>query len=162
MLHRQSNSFYSRRVSFTMEERLKDLWSQVLGCEQSDLKSETNFFEFGEDSVVIIRLVRLANDTGLQLDAQTVFTNPVVSDLAALCKYSRRNPSLEVNKSGTIASRSSMDSSDVVNTCLLQCGIESKASSITFLASLPRGYTRAVLGALSSQSDRRGILIHSF
>ena len=108
-----------------MEERLKDLWSQVLGCEQLNLKSETNFFEFGEDSVVVIRLVGLANDTGLQLDAQTVFTNLVLSDLAALCKYQKQNTSLEVNKSGTIASRSLMDSSDVVNTCLLQCGIES-------------------------------------
>ena len=108
-----------------MEERLKDLWSQVLGCEQPDLKSETKFFELGEDSVVAIRLVGLANDTGLQLDAQTVFMNPVLSDLAALCKYPKQNTSLEVNKSGTIASRSLMDSSDVVNTCLLQCRIES-------------------------------------
>lgn len=53
-----------------------------------------------------------------------MFTNPVLSDLAALCNYPMRNTSLEVNKSRTIASRSMTDSSDVCNTCL-QCGNES-------------------------------------
>lgn len=72
-------------ISLDMEDELRILWAQVLGSQESDLASESNFFETGGDLIAAIRLVALTNESGISIDAQTVFAHPVLSDLAIFC-----------------------------------------------------------------------------
>ncbi|MFF1508058.1 non-ribosomal peptide synthetase [Streptomyces sp. NPDC058326] len=59
---------------------LSALWADVLGV--PSVAPDDDFFEIGGDSLRLIRLVGKARREGLKLDAEDVYTHPVLSDLA--------------------------------------------------------------------------------
>ena len=110
-----------------MEERIRALWAQVLDSRQSDFTSDTNFFEYGGDSVAAIRFVSLAYKSGISIDAQTVFERPKLSDLASLCSPIEAD-SIPTNKTAPPSiDRSLLDSRQLVNKCIIECGVDASA-----------------------------------
>ena len=109
-------------ILIEMEEQLKRIWSQTLDCPLSDVHNDSDFFESGGDSVMAINFVGLANQSDLKLDAQTVFEHSVFHDLAERCKtLSQVKPTVQAPQSRERL----MESSSIVNTCVLQCGVDS-------------------------------------
>ncbi|MFP5263078.1 MAG: amino acid adenylation domain-containing protein [Blastocatellia bacterium] len=64
------------------EEILVNIWSQVLGVEKVGVHD--NFFALGGDSVLSIRVMAVANKSGLQLIPRHLFQHQTIAELAAL------------------------------------------------------------------------------
>lgn len=118
-----------------MDDELKTHWAQVLDSQETDLTSDTNFFENGGDSVATIRLVALAHESGISVDAQTVFAHPVLLDLVSFCSTKKLKSTTVVEKTSSTAGEMAppaiggglLDSLNILNDCLLQCGVDAGA-----------------------------------
>ena len=110
-----------------MENEIKALWAQVLGLEQSDITSDSNFFECGGDSVAVIRFVSLTHKCGISIDAQTVFEQPVLSDLASFCSATEAKSATINEKAPLPTGKNLLNSWHLVNKCILQCGVDASA-----------------------------------
>ncbi|MDH6131463.1 amino acid adenylation domain-containing protein [Kitasatospora sp. MAA4] len=64
-----------------LERTLSDIWSQVLGREQTGVAED--FFEIGGDSLKSIQVVHRAREAGLTLSVSQLFHHPTVEELAA-------------------------------------------------------------------------------
>ena len=64
-----------------MEQRLISAWSKILELDESDIQENDNFFEIGGDSVKSMRLVGAAQDVDIDIDAETIFNHPTLSDM---------------------------------------------------------------------------------
>src|SRR5437763_12263324 len=65
------------------EERLADIWQQVLGLEQIGV--EDNFFELGGHSLKATQVVaRVRTGLGIELPVRAVFEAPTIAALAEL------------------------------------------------------------------------------
>ena len=64
------------------EKTLQSLWASALGRDKSLITQDDHFFRLGGDSVLAMRLVRLARDAGYIITYQDVFQNPSLSDLS--------------------------------------------------------------------------------
>ena len=64
------------------EQMLAEIWQTFLGIEKIGIHDD--FFELGGDSVVAIHFVARANEAGLQLNPQQLFSNPTIAGLAAI------------------------------------------------------------------------------
>ena len=107
-----------------MEERIKALWAQTLDSSPSDFTSDTNFFEYGGDSVAAIRFVSLAHKSCISIDAQTVFEHPGLSDLASFCSPTKAEPT---PTSKTATGKGLLDSRNLVNKCIIECDVDVSA-----------------------------------
>ncbi|QQD76387.1 amino acid adenylation domain-containing protein [Curtobacterium sp. YC1] len=66
----------------TAEERILDLWNEVLGAQHGSV--EADFFDVGGNSLDAVRLInRINRELGGELPVQTVFDRPTVRALAA-------------------------------------------------------------------------------
>ncbi|HLF24980.1 MAG TPA: amino acid adenylation domain-containing protein [Anaerolineae bacterium] len=63
------------------EERLAEVWSQVLGVKQVGIHD--NFFELGGDSLLSLRVIAKARQAGYTLALKTFFATPTIAELAA-------------------------------------------------------------------------------
>ncbi|HEY0603571.1 MAG TPA: amino acid adenylation domain-containing protein [Herpetosiphonaceae bacterium] len=64
------------------EERLAEVWRQVLGIQQIGIHD--NFFELGGDSIISIQIVDRARQAGLQLTPKQLFEHQTIEALAAV------------------------------------------------------------------------------
>ncbi|HEX8161805.1 MAG TPA: amino acid adenylation domain-containing protein, partial [Pyrinomonadaceae bacterium] len=62
------------------EERLAEIWSQLLGVERVGVHD--NFFELGGDSIITIQIVARAKQAGLRLTPRQLFQHQTVAELA--------------------------------------------------------------------------------
>jgi len=65
-----------------VEEKLADIWRQVLGVKQIGVND--NFFELGGDSILSIQVIAKANQAGLQLSPKQFFEHPTIAGLSAV------------------------------------------------------------------------------
>uniref|UniRef100_A0A2D3ULI8 Carrier domain-containing protein n=1 Tax=Ramularia collo-cygni TaxID=112498 RepID=A0A2D3ULI8_9PEZI len=72
----------SPQILSDAERCLRTLWSNVLGVAKSKLTIDDNFFELGGDSLIVMKLVKEAQDIGLYLTVTMVFTFPNLRELA--------------------------------------------------------------------------------
>jgi acyl-CoA synthetase (AMP-forming)/AMP-acid ligase II len=81
------------------QEILASIWSKVLGVKEVSI--DDTIFELGGDSLLIFRIITLANQAGLKLTARHVFQHRTV---AAICEQleSDSNNQVAQNKVGTI------------------------------------------------------------
>ena len=110
-----------------MEDKIRTLWAPVLESQQSEITSDTNFFEHGGDSVAAIRLVALAHKHGIFIDVQTVFAHPILSDMARFCASPERKPTMTGEMASLHTRKGLLDSWHLVNKCILQCGVDVSA-----------------------------------
>ena len=110
-----------------MEDQPRILWAHVLGSQESETASESNFFETGGDSVAAIRLVVLANESGISIDDQTFFAHAVLSDLTIFCSPEESKSPTASEMAPPAIAGGLLDSFLIVNNCLLQCGVDASA-----------------------------------
>lgn len=68
------------------ERTLRKLWSAVLGVDEDEIKSESNFFELGGDSVSAIRLLNRSSECGMNLDSSEVYLRSTFNDMLKSCQ----------------------------------------------------------------------------
>lgn len=76
------------------QRALARAWAQVLG--RDDLGIHDDFFALGGDSIEAIRVVQVARDAGLQLQAADVIAHPTIAGLAELLQQARPAPTAEL------------------------------------------------------------------
>ncbi len=64
-----------------VETELARIWSEVLGVER--VGRHDNFFELGGHSLLAVRMLEKMRRSNLQADIRTIFTTPVLADIAA-------------------------------------------------------------------------------
>jgi amino acid adenylation domain-containing protein len=64
-----------------VETTLARIWSELLGLER--IGRHDNFFALGGHSLLAVRLIERVRQSGLQLEAHTLFTSPTLASLAA-------------------------------------------------------------------------------
>jgi amino acid adenylation domain-containing protein len=64
-----------------MESRVAGIWAEVLSIER--VGRHDNFFELGGHSLLAMRLVERLRQQKFHLDVHTIFTNPILSGMAA-------------------------------------------------------------------------------
>ncbi|MFY0565971.1 non-ribosomal peptide synthase/polyketide synthase [Archangium lansingense] len=67
-----------------VEQRLCDIWAQVLGAPQVGIHD--NFFELGGDSIISLQVVARARQAGLVLTTRQLFQHQTVAQLAQVVK----------------------------------------------------------------------------
>ena len=79
------NSNRPKRTPSTLAERqVRDLWADVLAIPADNIGTDDNFVQLGGDSISAMRLVSLARDRGLLLDARNLLLSAsALSDLAS-------------------------------------------------------------------------------
>jgi len=65
-----------------VERRLAEIWSGVLGVESVGVTD--NFFDLGGDSILSIRIIARAHETGLAITPRQLFEHPTIAELAAI------------------------------------------------------------------------------
>ncbi|ORY07645.1 nonribosomal peptide synthetase-like protein [Clohesyomyces aquaticus] len=70
------------------EERLRILWSNILGIPEADISSSDSFFELGGDSIGCMRLVSEARLVNLNLTVAKIFQYRTLSPLAQIAEQS--------------------------------------------------------------------------
>ena len=71
-----------RAPSTEMEKKLQKLWGELLSLSQNSIGVDDNFFRFGGDSVVAMRLVAVARAEGIMLTVANIFRHPRLCDMA--------------------------------------------------------------------------------
>ncbi|MGZ3458707.1 MAG: condensation domain-containing protein, partial [Archangium sp.] len=79
-----------------VEQRLCDIWAQVLGLPQVGIHD--NFFELGGDSIISLQVVARARQVGLSLSTRDLFQNQTVARLAQVVQSS----ALSVGEQGPV------------------------------------------------------------
>ncbi len=74
------------------EQRLADIWSQVLGVEQIGIHD--NFFALGGDSILSIQIVSRAHQAGLTITPKQLFQAPTIAELATMLSDDTNTPEI--------------------------------------------------------------------
>ena len=79
-----------RAPSTETERAVARAWGEVL--ESDDVKADDDFFDFGGDSLLALKLLSLVRDTlGVELPLDSVFENRTLSELAGRIDHERRS-----------------------------------------------------------------------
>lgn len=78
-----------RTTLSAMEERLRQIWVELLGC-SPNVGPDANFTQLGGDSVIAMRHVAAAMRVGIQIGVADILHNPRLSDLASIAEQSQR------------------------------------------------------------------------
>ncbi|KAL8704706.1 MAG: hypothetical protein Q9201_002130 [Fulgogasparrea decipioides] len=101
----------------TMTARLQELWSKVLDQDEADIEDDDSFFEIGGDSVAALRLVSLAQESNIGLDADVVFQFPKLGEMAARVTCNSGNATEFSNGIREL-------DPDLAQSCAEKCGID--------------------------------------
>ncbi|PLB48311.1 acetyl-CoA synthetase-like protein [Aspergillus steynii IBT 23096] len=66
-----------------METILVELWVELLGLSVEKISTADSFFHIGGDSIAAMQLTGIARQRGLYLTVPTIFSHPVLSDMAS-------------------------------------------------------------------------------
>ncbi len=83
-------------------DKIKQIWSELLALDISDLSDDSHFFESGGDSIVAIQLVAKAFDVGFALSVQQIFKQPILKDMAACATPAKSTQELDNKHHGDI------------------------------------------------------------
>jgi aryl carrier-like protein len=103
--------------STAMEKRLAGLWERLLKV--AGVGKNDNFFQRGGDSIGAMRLVAAARQIGLSITVDSIFKNPVLSQMALAIRE-------DVQEVAEVLSYSLVDTGDVEQLCqeaISQCKI---------------------------------------
>lgn len=100
-----------------MDAHLRAAWCHVLGVHESDISNDSNFFTEGGDSVQAMRLITVAQENNIALNASTIFKHPVFKDMAKCCRPT--GPEID----SKVGLRPEFDES-LVQTCANGCGAQ--------------------------------------
>ncbi|MFT7032591.1 MAG: amino acid adenylation domain-containing protein, partial [Cyclobacteriaceae bacterium] len=67
------------------EEKLVEIWSEILQCEEDSISVETNFFDLGGNSIAAMQITTAINKNyGIQLELQEIFRLKTIRELSNL------------------------------------------------------------------------------
>ncbi|GME63943.1 putative d-alanine-poly ligase subunit 1 protein [Neofusicoccum parvum] len=69
-------------IATEKQQKLRSLWSRVLGISEEEIDADANFFELGGDSIAAMKLVSEARLEGLRLTVADMFKNRYLLDMA--------------------------------------------------------------------------------
>ncbi|RPK08343.1 amino acid adenylation domain-containing protein [Priestia endophytica] len=69
-----------------VEEDLVEIWSSVLGIDQSDISTKKSFFELGGDSILSIQVVGRARQKSIEMTVNQIFQHQTISELAKVIR----------------------------------------------------------------------------
>jgi len=84
-----------KEPSTLIEIKLAEIWRKILGADMT-ISVDDNFFAIGGDSLRAMKLVSEARTQDVSLTVAAVFSNPVLSDMAAVAKIGAREGSTEI------------------------------------------------------------------
>jgi amino acid adenylation domain-containing protein len=73
-----------RLLTTSMERKLQQIWSTVLGIKTDRIGANDSFLRIGGDSIGAMRLVRIAREQGLHLTVADIFKQPRLRDMARI------------------------------------------------------------------------------
>ncbi|ORX92132.1 hypothetical protein K493DRAFT_377413 [Basidiobolus meristosporus CBS 931.73] len=76
---------YSKPITKN-EKYFQDLWLEVLNITENEIGVNDSFFSLGGDSILAIKLVSLARQSGCCITVQQVFEHPTIARLASLAQ----------------------------------------------------------------------------
>jgi len=68
------------------EEKLAEIWAQVLGIEKPGVYD--NFFELGGESIIAIQIISKANQAGIRLTPKHLFLHQTIAELSTVANTS--------------------------------------------------------------------------
>ena len=86
----------SALLKTSLSAKLKSLWSETLGLENSSISHDTGFFELGGDSIIAMSMASNARELGLPLNVTEVFQNPTFGEMLA-CVWESSIPDYEIS-----------------------------------------------------------------
>ena len=98
---------------------LRAVWSYVLDIDEEEIEDTSHYAELGGDSVMALKLVETAPSYGIELDVETVFTEPTFNRMLAKTKQ-RRDPDPDPD-SGQNSSAST--NTGLIQTCAEACSL---------------------------------------
>lgn len=78
-----------------IEAKLRSLWEKTLDLEAGSVTNDDSFFALGGDSFSAMNLVGAAQALGISLNVATIFSSPVLIDMAKCCSESQQPPAVE-------------------------------------------------------------------
>ena len=84
--YRLSATAKHRAPASDTEKKLQGLWESVLGLPAGSVGAGDSFFRIGGDSLTAVRLLGAARDNNIALTVVDVFDNPVLADMARVCR----------------------------------------------------------------------------
>ena len=99
------------------EKALRAVWSYVLDIDEQEIEDSSHHADFGGDSVTALKLVETAPSHGIELDVETVFTEPTFSGMLAKTKR-RRGPDPDGGKNASASTNTGL-----FQTCAEACSI---------------------------------------
>ncbi|QMW46378.1 hypothetical protein G4B11_009833 [Aspergillus flavus] len=70
------------------EGKLRALWEEALGLAPGSVGAGDSFFGIGGDSLSAMKLVSSADSQGIALTVADIYANPILADMAKICKSS--------------------------------------------------------------------------
>ena len=98
---------------------LRAAWSSVLEIDEEEIEDTSHYTDLGGDSVKALKLVETAPSYGLELDVETILTEPTFSAIRAKTKR-RKDPDQDLNDR---SSASVSVNTDLTQTCAEACGL---------------------------------------
>ncbi len=75
-----------------IEEKLVEIWSQVLGIEKENIGLDSDFFELSGHSLkLVIVIASIHKELGVRVPMENIFTNPTVRELSRYIKGLAKN-----------------------------------------------------------------------
>ncbi|KAL8706782.1 MAG: hypothetical protein Q9201_000208 [Fulgogasparrea decipioides] len=96
---------------------LRSAWSQALDIDEMEIEDDSQFVELGGDSVTAIKLAKIAPSCGINLDAETIFSEPTFNGMLALTTL------LQAQKATEKVAPSVTVDADLIHTCAELCGL---------------------------------------
>lgn len=78
---RRDSAMHSPKIATERQQKLRNLWSRVLGIPESEIDANSNFFDLGGDSIAAMKLVSEARLEGLRLTVAAMFQNRYLYDM---------------------------------------------------------------------------------
>ncbi|KAI2087706.1 hypothetical protein LOZ35_006030, partial [Ophidiomyces ophidiicola] len=97
-----SSSSSTKPPTTDTEKTLQHLWASILSKSTDVIGVDDSFFQHGGDSIGAMKLVSAARLKGLSLSVATIFQKPTLSQMAASCHGSPKQPG---NLNGAIGQR---------------------------------------------------------
>jgi amino acid adenylation domain-containing protein len=101
---------------------LQKLWVNILKVSPGDINLRDNFFRLGGDSITAMRLVTAARNASLQLTVESIFKNPIFSDMALILNNVGERIDVEIPPFGLLGDRSVVNS--ICSSAIVQCNVQ--------------------------------------
>ncbi|CAH0037403.1 unnamed protein product [Clonostachys rhizophaga] len=107
-----------------MEFKLRDLWSQILGINSEDIGKYDSFLRLGGDSINAIKLVSVARQRGLLIDASAIFREPQLASMSERITQADKPFATNIGPFGMV---SSIQTERLLSEIQIGCGLSSSS-----------------------------------